>query len=57
MRLGETSWREEEVGRDMLSIAIGFLVSDGRLSKGMDVMTPAVGAKVLGSISWVMSTD
>jgi hypothetical protein len=41
----------------MLSMAIGVLVSEGRLSKGMEVMTPGVGAKLPGSISWFRSTD
>jgi hypothetical protein len=41
----------------MLSIGMGVLVSDGRLSNGMDVITPAVGAMLPGSISWLMSTD
>jgi hypothetical protein len=41
----------------MLSIGIGVLVSVGRLSKGMEVMTPEVWAILLGSKSWVKSTD
>jgi hypothetical protein len=41
----------------MLSIGMGVLVSDGRLSNGIDVITPAVGAMLPGSTSWVMSTD
>jgi hypothetical protein len=40
----------------MLSMGIGVLSAE-RLSKGMEVITPAVGARLLGSKSWVMSTD
>jgi hypothetical protein len=36
---------------------MGVLVSEGRLSKGIEVMTPAVDEMILGSKSWVMSTD